>query len=84
MEWCGENGVPFSIVLTKQDKLKPGGADRNVEVYKTKLLETWEDLPDIYITSADKSIFRDRRFWAFLPFPRWTIVTGKQIGRAHV
>ena len=41
--------------FTKQDKLKPGAADRNVEVYKTKLLETWEDLPDIYITSAEKS-----------------------------
>ena len=59
MEWCGENGVPFSIVFTKQDKLKPGAADRNVEVYKTKLLETWEDLPDIYITSAEKKMGGD-------------------------
>ena len=54
MEWCGENGVPFSIVYTKEDKLKPGAAERNVEIYKTKLLETWEELPDIYITSAEK------------------------------
>jgi GTP-binding protein len=58
MEWCGENGVPFSIVFTKLDKLKPG-AERNVDIYKTKLLETWEELPDIYITSAEKKIGGD-------------------------
>jgi GTP-binding protein len=57
MEWCGENGVPFSIVFTKLDKLKPG-AERNVD-YKTKLLETWEELPDVYITSAEKKIGGD-------------------------
>ena len=56
LEWCGENGIPFSIVFTKLDKLKPGAAERNVEEYKTKLLETWEELPDIYITSAEKKI----------------------------
>lgn len=54
MQWCGESNVPFSIVFTKADKLKAGGAERNVEAYKTKLLETWEDLPDIYVTSAEK------------------------------
>ena len=56
MTWLGENGIPFSIVFTKLDKLKPGAAERNVEEYKTKLLETWEELPDIYITSAEKKI----------------------------
>jgi len=59
MEWCGENNVPFSIVFTKVDKLKPGAADRNVEVYKTELLKTWEDLPDIYVTSAEKKTGTD-------------------------
>ncbi len=59
MQRMGENQVPFYIVFTKADKLKPGAADRNVEVYKTKLLETWEDLPDIYITSAEKKMGGD-------------------------
>lgn len=54
MQWCGESSVPFSIVFTKADKLKPGGADRNVDAYKTELLKTWEDLPEIYVTSAEK------------------------------
>ena len=54
MEWCGENGVPFSVVFTKADKLKPGAADRNVDAYKTELLKTWEELPQVFVTSAEK------------------------------
>lgn len=54
IEWCGENGIPFSIVFTKADKLKPTVIAANVENYKTQLLKTWEDLPEIYVTSAEK------------------------------
>lgn len=54
IEWCGENGIPFSIVFTKADKLKPTVIAANVENYKTELLKTWEDLPEIYVTSAEK------------------------------
>lgn len=54
MQWCGESGVPFSIVFTKADKLKPGAAEKNVGIYKNELLQTWEELPDLYITSAEK------------------------------
>lgn len=59
MQWLGESSVPFSIVFTKADKLKSGGADRNVEVYKNELLQTWEELPDIYVTSAEKKTGTD-------------------------
>lgn len=54
MEWCGENAIPFSIIFTKADKLKPGAATRNIEHYKNELLKTWEDIPTIYLTSAEK------------------------------
>lgn len=54
MQWCGESGVPFSIVFTKADKLKPGAAEKNVTAYKNELLQSWEELPDLYITSAEK------------------------------
>lgn len=54
MEWCGESGVPFSIIFTKADKLKANAVLKNVEDYKTELLKTWEELPEIYITSAEK------------------------------
>lgn len=54
MEWCGENGIPFSIIFTKEDKLKPNATKNNVEIYTQKLLETWEDAPEMYISSAEK------------------------------
>lgn len=54
IQWCGESGVPFSIVFTKADKLKPNAVIKNVEDYKRELHKTWEDLPELYITSAEK------------------------------
>ncbi|MFZ4931597.1 ribosome biogenesis GTP-binding protein YihA/YsxC [Chryseobacterium sp. Mn2064] len=54
IQWCGESGIPFSIVFTKSDKLKPNAVVKNVEDYKAELHKTWEDLPELYITSAEK------------------------------
>jgi GTP-binding protein len=54
IQWCGESGVPFSIVFTKADKLKPNILIKNVEDYKVELHKTWEDLPELYVTSAEK------------------------------
>lgn len=59
MQWCGESGIPFSIVFTKADKMKPGGADRNVRLYQEELLKTWEEYPTMYVTSAEKKIGGD-------------------------
>ena len=33
MEWLGENGIPFSIVFTKADKLKGGKLMNNINSY---------------------------------------------------
>lgn len=52
-EFLGVNGVPFSIVFTKSDKQSKTKTQKNVEDYKTKLLETWEELPPIFITSSE-------------------------------
>lgn len=54
MEWLGENGIPFAIVFTKADKLGTGRLHVNINRYKEKLLETWEELPPIFITSSEK------------------------------
>ena len=54
IEWCGESNIPFSIVFTKADKMKPNAAKSNIENYKIELLKTWDELPEIYITSAEK------------------------------
>ncbi|MFK8271071.1 ribosome biogenesis GTP-binding protein YihA/YsxC [Capnocytophaga stomatis] len=53
MQWLGENAIPFCIVFTKADKLKPGAIERNVEVYKQILLETWEEFPPYFVTSSE-------------------------------
>ncbi|RNL84493.1 YihA family ribosome biogenesis GTP-binding protein [Sinomicrobium pectinilyticum] len=53
MEWLGLNGIPFSIVFTKADKLKPKAAERNTQVYLAKMLEgAWEEAPPHFITSS--------------------------------
>lgn len=59
MEWLGENGIPFSIVFTKADKQGPVRLQQNIDVYKEKLLETWEELPPVFITSSEKKQGRE-------------------------
>ncbi len=59
MTWLGENGVPFSIVFTKMDKLGREAGQRNVEAYKQELLKQWEELPPIFITSSTDGRGRD-------------------------
>lgn len=59
MEWLGENGVPFAIVFTKIDKLSRTSAEKNIEDYKRRLLEQWEELPPIFITSSETGLGRE-------------------------
>ena len=54
IEWLGLSSVPFAIVFTKADKLTANKVSQNVEAYKQKLLETWEELPPYFVTSAEK------------------------------
>lgn len=58
--WLGENGVPFSIVFTKLDKLGPEAGKRNVKQYCNKLLETWEELPPVFLTSSEDGRGREQ------------------------
>ena len=59
MEWLGENEVPFSIVFTKTDKNSVTRTRLNLDTYKEKLLEQWEELPPIFITSSETRVGRD-------------------------
>ena len=55
MKWVGQKQIPFAIVFTKADKLKPNLLEKNVKDYEKKLLEGFlESLPPIFITSATK------------------------------
>lgn len=60
IEWAGENGVPFALVFTKADKLSKGKLASNIEAYKQTLLESWEELPPIFITSSEAKEGRDK------------------------
>ena len=59
MEYLGTNQIPFSIVFTKADKLKPKAIERNIEVYSKELLKSWEELPKQFITSSVNELGRD-------------------------
>ena len=59
MEWLGENEVPFAIVFTKGDKLGKVRLRENVEAYKQKMLETWVELPPVFVTSAETGMGGD-------------------------
>lgn len=64
INWLGASGIPFAIVFTKADKLSAGKLSAgkvagNVEAYKAKLTETWEELPPIFITSSETRVGKE-------------------------
>ena len=59
MAWLGENGIPFSIIFTKLDKLSAVRVKESLKTYQDKLKEEWEQLPPIFATSSEKRIGRD-------------------------
>ncbi|MBU3928960.1 MAG: ribosome biogenesis GTP-binding protein YihA/YsxC [Bacteroidetes bacterium] len=59
MEWLALSEIPFTLVFTKADKLKPMQLTNNEEAYRHKLLEQWEELPPIVVTSAEKGDGRE-------------------------
>ena len=52
MEWLGAHEIPFAIIFTKADKLRPKAIENQINKYKTILLETWEEFPNYFITSS--------------------------------
>jgi GTP-binding protein len=59
--WNGSvsSQIPFSIVFTKTDKLKPEELEVNIKNYEAKLLETWETVPPCLLSSAEKGKGRE-------------------------
>lgn len=53
MEWLATQQIPFVMAFTKSDKLTPNQVVSNIARYKKTMLQTWESLPEIFITSAD-------------------------------
>ena len=59
IQWLGETGIPFVLGFTKSDKLNQPKVQANVAQFKRKLKESWEELPTMFITSAETSKGRD-------------------------
>jgi GTP-binding protein len=53
MEWLGISEIPFTIIFTKVDKLKPEELKTNLKNYENKMFEVWETMPGYYVSSAE-------------------------------
>ncbi|MDT0642385.1 ribosome biogenesis GTP-binding protein YihA/YsxC [Zunongwangia sp. F363] len=56
MQWLGEHQIPFCIIFTKADKLKPKELQRNLEIYEGEMLQTWVEMPQYFVTSASSGL----------------------------
>ncbi|MDR3245106.1 MAG: ribosome biogenesis GTP-binding protein YihA/YsxC [Prevotellaceae bacterium] len=52
----GEAQIPFALIFTKSDKLSKTALNRNLEIFKAKLSEMWEELPPVFIESAETGL----------------------------
>jgi len=59
IQWLGEKGLPFSIVFTKIDKNKTQKLKTNIENYRKRLQEDWDELPVMFYTSATEGEGKD-------------------------
>lgn len=59
MLWCAETKIPFSIIYTKTDKNSKSELSRNIKNIEKELLKVWQDMPNSFVTSAEKGIGKD-------------------------
>ena len=59
MQWLSENEIAFSIIFTKSDKQKLNAVEENIINYKKVMKETWEEMPDYFVTSSTKYIGKE-------------------------
>ncbi len=60
IEWLGDSQLPFVIALTKVDKINQTGKSKNLELLKKELLQSWDELPLIFETSATKGTGKEQ------------------------
>ncbi|MCW3077880.1 MAG: YihA family ribosome biosis GTP-binding protein [Bacteroidetes bacterium] len=59
MQWCSSKEIPFSIIYTKADKNSKAELARNIKNIETELAKHWEEIPNSFITSAEKKMGQD-------------------------
>ncbi|MCE3297097.1 MAG: YihA family ribosome biosis GTP-binding protein [Crocinitomicaceae bacterium] len=60
MNWCGEKGIPFSMVFTKIDKISSSALQKNLAAYKKEMLKSWEELPPVFTTSSESHFGKEK------------------------
>ena len=59
MAYLGHQQIPFHIIFTKADKLKPMAQTEAVKKYEQELLNHWEEMPQYFITSSSNGQGRE-------------------------
>jgi GTP-binding protein len=59
MNWCGQKGLPFSMVFTKIDKLSSSALQKNLAKYKKEMLKVWAELPPVFTTSSESGFGKE-------------------------
>lgn len=60
MNWCGEKGIPFSMVFTKIDKLSSSSLQKNLAAYRKEMLKYWDELPPVFTTSSESKFGQEK------------------------
>jgi GTP-binding protein len=59
IQWAGERGIPMCLIFTKTDKLRKNELAKNKAAFERTLLNSWEELPPLILTSAEKKLGRE-------------------------
>lgn len=59
MNWCGQKGLPFSMVFTKIDKLSSTALQKNMAKYKKEMLKYWAEMPPVFTTSSESGFGKE-------------------------
>ena len=60
MNWLGHNGIPFSMVFTKIDKLSSTKLQKNLSQYKKEMLKVWAEMPPVFTSSSTSKFGREK------------------------
>lgn len=58
IHWSGSKGIPIALLFTKADKLRKNDLQKNIARYESTLLQTWQELPPMMVTSATEKTGR--------------------------
>jgi GTP-binding protein len=59
INWAGSKAIPLALVFTKSDKLAKSAVQQNRKLFEAELLRYWEELPPVFVTSAEKQTGKD-------------------------